>query len=350
MNCLKKLATGIFCTSMFLGAFAAPVFADTTDEPSTETGDKEKTTYPGMDKTIIDGEGKVIDASTVEVGDKVTFKLESNVPDNLFKYFKFESEGGKVSVTGDYILTMHDDMSEGFVMDEESINVKLVRKDGTTKGITTYTKGKCDDCDFHIALDLKELYNDGVIEDVDVREASKLVVTYNATLTTDPTPGKHTNKAWVTSKEPSIEDIVEVDVFGIKVLKIDAENNEKVLEGATFELYDHIKDPTKEETPIATKTTDGKGELNFDGLKAGTYYLYETAAPDGYILSKDPVMVVVNGEKAGTDFIVDSKVANSTAPETGGMGTAAFTMGGAALLGAAAVVMIYKKKKESDAE
>lgn len=108
-------------------------------------------------------------------------------------------------------------------------------------------------------------------------------------------------------------------------------------------------------------TTDKNGNASFKGLAAGTYYLYETAAPDGYNLLKDPVEVTITttkdaetkvvtatatgGTLLGSTVTVD--VANSTGtelPETGGIGTTIFYVVGSILVVGAAVLLIVKKR------
>ena len=62
---------------------------------------------------------------------------------------------------------------------------------------------------------------------------------------------------------------------------------DKKLAGAEFTLYKD-KDCTQE---VARETTDDKGNMLFDKVEAGLYYLKETKAPAGYRKLTDPIKV-----------------------------------------------------------
>lgn len=51
-----------------------------------------------------------------------------------------------------------------------------------------------------------------------------------------------------------------------------------------------------------TAVTNGQGVAEFNDLSAGTYYLKEIAAPNGYALSDEVhTFIIGNGEKAAWD-------------------------------------------------
>ncbi|WDF82620.1 Cna B-type domain-containing protein [Lacticaseibacillus pabuli] len=78
------------------------------------------------------------------------------------------------------------------------------------------------------------------------------------------------------------------ELGGIKVVKTDAANG-KTLTGATFSLY-RVKD--KENHVVGAgiyfdEKVNAQGELLFEDLTMGDYYLFETNAPDGYAISPE---------------------------------------------------------------
>lgn len=86
------------------------------------------------------------------------------------------------------------------------------------------------------------------------------------------------------------------DKGSISITKTDGN---QPLSGAFFGLY---KDAAAAEEPIDIQKTDKNGKALFADLAAGTYYVKEIAAPNGYVLS-DVVhtFIIGNGENAAWD-------------------------------------------------
>lgn len=151
-------------------------------------------------------------------------------------------------------------------------------------------------------------------------------------------------------------DTPEVHTGGISLVKVDAANRQKPLAGAKFTL--NVQNSDGSFTPVTFCTdaamtqrsqeaiTDENGCALFYGLAYGTYYLIETEAPEGYHLLTEPVEVLV-GEVSHLEenAVLVTNSAQFQLPETGGIGTAVFTLGGAGILGAAALVLLGGKKR-----
>lgn len=317
----------------------------------------DKVSLPGLEKKIIeDGEEK--DNTSVNVkNDTVNFQLKSNVPEDLKELIEYTGNGthDKVDVVGtipegeEYTLTFHDQMNSAFVVPEFFLvylgddmldQTKLLELD---KDYQVNFDPK--DCTFEIQLDLVKLYNEGIIKDEDLGKTS-ITVSYNTKLKDTVTNGTFENEAWVTAGEwETSHDVVTVDTYQIAVKKYETNhpNEEKFfLDGAVFGLY---KDEACTEQ-IAKKTTGEvkKGFVYFSGLEAGTYYLKELQAPEGYVCSSEVVKIVVSEESDGEN-IVHVSFANSLIPHTGGMGTTIFSIVGGVLIAMAGTVFVISRRK-----
>ncbi len=323
---------------------------------------QDKTSFPGLTKQVQeDSDMSWGDNATAEDGQKVNFMLTTNVPTDLKNYVNPEDAEDPSVVPieplanvaledrGFYVVTIHDQMDEALVNPENFV-VTLGGETLTLDEDYTIHYNTSDGCDFEITMDLVALYEAGIIDDTDIENATAIVVNYSATLAEGTTAGEYPNTSWVTYPEgESAKDTVTVETFQIYVFKYDQTTNEG-LDGAEFKLevwnvansvYDVVDD-----TDVRPLVSNAEGYITIDGLDAGIYKLTETKAPDGYVNSKEPIIIHVE-EDAGTSNVVRVQFANSPIPHTGGMGTTLFTVGGAAILAAAGALFVVTRKREN---
>lgn len=140
---------------------------------------------------------------------------------------------------------------------------------------------------------------------------------------------------------------VNVYTFTLNVGKVDG-NTKAPLAGATFKLTSDT------DTTGTTLTTGEDGSVTFTGLKAGTYYVEETVAPEGYNINSKKFEITISTQGIVTgDNVKDNKLVVTdfplSVPQTGGAGTVMFTVGGIALIACAGVLffVVMRKKKTS---
>ena len=298
-----------------------------------------------VSKEIVGGD---IDAkhTTASAGDTVTFKLKASVAGSK-----------EVSLTE---YTIHDNLSDKF----KDPAVKEVMVGNTKLSTSDYTVDASSQSDIKISLTSAYLANAAKAEGEEGSNnfyaSSDVTVTLTAILKDTAVSGNtttansnsdrltYTNTYGQTSKPGNT---VYVYTFDLPVFKYDGTTaDKKGLGNATFELK------TKEGTLIDTKTTDGSGNVTFAKLGAGTYKVKEKAAPAGYNLNSSEYTVVISTTGAITVTVDgNSSTVNQvevpdypvTVPQTGGMGTMMFYVGGAALIACAGVLLFVLKRKKA---
>ena len=327
------------------------------------------------------------------IGDTITYQLTSKVPD----------------MTGynSYTFKFSDTLSKGLDL-KEVLSVKVGNTTLTAKstGANTYALAYDEDTRT-LTVTLNDFYNS-----YKNHTGETITVAYTATLNKDAVIGMNpnTNKAVVEySNDPKSEgtgtsepSIVDVHTFNFTIFKYYLKDAAKTgLAKAEFELYKANGEVAGDKVNIK-KVTDGgeyrvatpeeaavegfksdiivsgtNGKVLVKGLDAGTYYLRETKAPEGYnkLLSDIKIEIkpaydettgkltsysvdyTYNGTKTpGTaitskDNSPEVAVENKTGaqlPSTGSKGALMVTLAGIVLFGALTASKAFGKKKANN--
>ncbi|MDD6709709.1 MAG: SpaH/EbpB family LPXTG-anchored major pilin [Ruminococcus sp.] len=364
-----KIADSIVTTPKYDDATKSWVKNDNIDLAS-----KVSTKDIVLDKTITNVDNTPVNAkyATAGLGSTVEFKLEANVP------------GSATSKLKKYAIA--DKMDAGLSFNKNSVKVYYTTDASSLSAAdlvdaadyTVDAPFTAKDTEYTFAVNFKA-DTDGYVKKIYDAD-KKMVVVFNATVNENATVGKTSNDNKVSLDYANDDtEIVEpgptVQVFAFNLQVVKEDNGGQKLAGAKFDLFKADKT-----TKIATATSDDNGLVQFTNsgkeiqLAAGTYYVQETEAPEGYVLP--------TGEAAWTEITVAPKITQKTSagandaqyeltgltnagdntfafvtktvknvkitvPKTGGMGTTIFTVCGASLIVIAGVMFVVLKRKKT---
>lgn len=349
---------------------------------------KHKGTVPVLTKTVTEDLTQAFGTNAdAGIGETVYFELEGTLPDNYSEYetyfFQFVDtmSAGLKYVSTHSVVVHHQDNSETDISPEAFVIKDTVNTDGTTTLTLTFDNLK------NVTTSASDEIHWIFIAEVD----SDAIIGGNG----NPNEGK-----LIFSNSPSSDGRGEtppskpvVYAFQLNVYKTDGVDTTKMLSGAKFVLFKHLRDTEGEYESFAKVAADGKitgwttraegqaaatvltsdayGLINFKGLDAGTYHLRETKAPDGYNLVDHDVTVVITPGYTGSQLTsisctVDGKAGignvelgaanvgvtnnkGNTLPSTGGMGTTLFYTVGGILVSAALILLVTKKRMSAEA-
>ena len=347
-----------------------------------------KSNYPTVVKKVNDK-----NADDVNIGDEVTYTLTSKVPD----------------MTGytSYVFNFKDTLSAGLTLKKiTSVKVgdtTITKVEAGQKANDTYTLTQA-------GQDITITMNNFLASNKD-KAGKEIKVTYTATLNKNAVTGfdanknsatiEYSNKPGTTDKGESEPSIVDVHTFNFTIFKYYLKGADKTgLANAEFELYKENEagnaadenakinivdegegvyrqataDEAKEIDFTSAKiVSDTDGKVLVKGLDAGTYYLRETNAPEGYnkLLSDIKVEIKATYGKDGklvsytVDYTYNGTTTSATAitsknnspevpvenktgaqlPSTGSKGALMVTLAGIVLFGVLTASKAFGKKK-----
>ena len=342
---------------------------------------EEKNSKPTIEKEVYEGSNSGY-SNDAGIGDTVNFHTNIYVTD-----------GNPTN----YVL--HDTMTNGLKFDPTSVKVYLHRdRAGSANIFSDYLTA---DTDYELVTSTSDKCTFEIKFLKPLMPYDSIQVTYSATVTADAEIGTTGNDNDTVleygNKNYTEHSSTKTYVWEMGVHKFTKINGaEKALENAEFRLYKKdgattkyavltkIKDGsatenaeykltgwTDTETGAARVKTPANGNIKFEGLDAGTYYLEETDAPEGYNTLTDPIEVIIERtlpkdsaeaaifsgqaikygqtkDTTGTDHLVPvENNRGTTLPSTGGIGTTIFYVIGGGLMVAAAILLITKKRMEN---
>jgi len=221
-------------------------------------------------------------------------------------------------------------------------------------------------------------------DDLTDTDPDGIPVKHTVTPPTTPVPGKDGDEDTTpVYKKTTDPDPVYVYTTGLSVEKCDSVNQTTALTGAKFilwknvegdaKLYYTIDSTTKKITWVSDRANaaqieadNNQATMEFEGLLPGTYYLYETVAPNGYSITGEPVELTISAAESGETVTFSMKQGDADLnaagtgvkyftltvlngkgkelPGTGGRGTVMMVSIGACTFLAAAVLLVSGKR------
>ena len=335
---------------------------------------REKNSKPTIEKEVYEGDtlGYSNDAG---IGDTVKFQTRIHVTD-----------GNPTN----YVL--HDTMAKGLDFNEKSVTVLLMRDPKT--GGSNYSGNLTPGTDYELVTSTSDTCTFEIKFLKPLKPYDYIQVDYSATVTSDAVIGTtgNDNKAVLTygnnstTTESSTTKTYVWEMGVRKFANLGGDDTNHALADAEFQLYKKDGDTQKYAKFVETSTTSvykltgwtnnateaikvktpANGNITFEGLDAGTYYLEETKAPVGYNKLTAPITVVIDrgtlptvasqtisytvkyGDTTADDHVVRvENKAGTVLPSTGGMGTTLFYVIGGGLMVAAIVLLVTKKRMEN---
>lgn len=294
---------------------------------------------PPVDKKINGKEGPVSDYAE---GQSVPFTITSAVPTYPSNAINQRFAISDTMSTG---LALNDDITVTIPKQgDEPQDITLTAGNDYTLTPAQYVGGQT----FEIVFDYDQIAQ---------YAGRQIVVSYSATLLDDAVSIENNQATVEFARDPNTENSFETKddeeklyTYTVSVVKQDADTHVP-LQNATFDLHKG----TAEGDVVGTLTTGQDGTASIDGLAAGTYYLVETDAPEGYQLDATPIEVRIEASTdenaTAADLVYNVPTITNTKtpalPVTGGAGTVAVTAAGVVLVAGAAMLIVRARKNNN---
>ena len=335
---------------------------------------KNSTGTATIEKKIVEN-GIAKTTTNANIGDTINYKVTYSIP---------------VGENGLESLVVTDTMSKGLTFEDNAENIKVLNGNGEVdKNMYTVTPSKDDST--KVTTITITFDSENYCKKLASNTTQNFTITYTATLNDQAVLGQSGNTNAVSVTYKNTGDVArkteptgtpKVFTYGIDLLK-KGESVDKLV-GVKFKLTDGNDNAVKVEkkgentfyTPDGSSNeveTDAAGKIYIRGLKPGTYKLKETKTNKGYVLLKNPVVIVIT-EDSNTPGVATATVGDKTVtmnadqnnkdsntaevpltvvnskgfdlPATGGRGIALFTIAGIAIVAAAGSLLFMRKRSK----
>ncbi|HDX9657628.1 TPA: isopeptide-forming domain-containing fimbrial protein [Bacillus toyonensis] len=235
---------------------------------------------PSIEKNIVDENGKLVENEQLTQMDQVIqYQVGTHIPNDPPKYTS---------------MVISDDLEDVL----EVLEAKVYDQNGqdiTSKGTLKIDKQKSE-----VTFTFGENFDYKSYEDQIINLNIKAKIKANADLSSyvdKKIPNKaelHFDDKKLTSKEVTVTPPETPKDGTVSIHKIDAEDSNKGLKGAEFEVRNSANEV------VAKLKTDEKGFSVPQTLAPGTYKVYEIVAPEGYQKLKEPVEVTLQAGETKT--------------------------------------------------
>lgn len=317
--------------------------------------------FPKNEALIVTKEVGIPDGEAVGVGSLVPYTITTSIPDGIEKSKQYnvvdQLDSALDLVSSSVTVTTVPAHATGLV---SGVDYNLTYTTGRLMTISFTNAGRAKLQDYtSVKVAFNVTVNASILDKIDLTVANEAEL--------DFTNENDVNfRAGTGGRGPRIH------TAAIKITKVD--QNGIALNGATFKiatseanalagrflridsvdsrLFDYGTTDWTRLNTAGDYTITANNVASFVGLKdrvSGTwqsYWVVEVVAPAGYNMISAPIKVDFNGaETAYTKQISVTNNKGFTLPETGGLGTILFVVGGIILLGAAVLVIIAPRRK-----